>query len=103
MPAEDQWLRDLYKAVDEQFPISAEEGIAYDDLRQVLAKHIAHLLDKDFQRLISILYRIDVSEEKLKDQLAKNTGRDAAIIISDLIMERMLQKIKTRQQYKRQS
>ena len=66
--------------------------------RQLLAA-ISDLLDHDFTALVNLLYRVDVSEEKLKLLLKDNPGTDAAEIISHLIVERQLQKIKNRQAF----
>jgi len=66
-----------------------------------LADKINELIQNDFQKLIAILYRLDVNEEKLKHLLRDNTGSDAGTIIADLIIERQIQKIKSRQQFRR--
>ena len=50
---------------------------------------------------MGILYRIDVNERKLKYLLQENVGEDAAFIIADLIIERQIEKIKSRQQFSR--
>jgi hypothetical protein len=68
--------------------------------KQVLIDHINDLLQHNFQKLVSLLYRLDVSETKLRSLLDNNEGRDAADIITDLIIERQLQKIKSRQQFR---
>jgi hypothetical protein len=64
--------------------------------------HLKHLIDElienDFSRLVQVLYRIDISETKLKDLLRKNTETDASIMIADLIIERQIQKIEARNQ-----
>jgi hypothetical protein len=70
-----------------------------EEMHRRLAIYINDLIERDFQKLISILYRLDVSEEKLKSLLLKNEGEDAGIIIAHLIIERQLQKIKSRQQF----
>ena len=69
--------------------------------KQILADKINELLISDFQRLVSILYRMDVSESKLKLLLKENPNIDGGIIIADLMIERQLQKNKSRQQYKK--
>jgi len=46
-----------------------------------------------------ILYRVDVSEKTLKINLHKQE-RDPGIIIAEMIIERQLQKNKTRNQFK---
>lgn len=61
---------------------------------------INELINKDFERLISLLYRIDINEKDLKSLLKENNSTDSAVIIASLIIERQLQKIKSRQQLK---
>ena len=67
--------------------------------KKQIADRINDLIQTDFQKLISLLYRLDVSEEKLKHLLKENTGADAGLIITDLIIERQIEKIKSRQQF----
>ncbi len=68
--------------------------------REWLASIINDLLNNNFQRLISILYRIDVNETKLRTLLAEHQDINAGTIIADLLIERQLQKIKTRSSFK---
>jgi hypothetical protein len=67
--------------------------------RQALIEKINDLINNDFQKLVSILYRMDVSEIKLKQLLTENPGTNAAIIISDLMIERQAEKIRSREQF----
>ena len=69
-----------------------------DDFQQILTKLIRHLLDNDFENLINGLYRIDVSEEKVK--LAMSSTADVAEQIAMLIIEREMQKVVTREKYR---
>ncbi len=68
--------------------------------RQALAAKINELLLGNFQQLISILYRMDVSEAKLRLLLKENPGTDAGLIIADLVIERQAQKIKSRREFR---
>ena len=63
-----------------------------------LAKAIQHLIDTDFEKLMHILYRIDVNENKVKQAfgLEKDVARELAI----LVIEREKQKVITRSKYK---
>ncbi|MBS1573757.1 MAG: hypothetical protein JST09_00520 [Bacteroidetes bacterium] len=70
-------------------------------LRPVLAAYINQLLDKNFEKLINLLYRLDVNENKLKQLLKDNADIDAALLIADLIIERQLQKIRVRNEFKK--
>ena len=69
-------------------------------VREELVFFINYLLLNDFNRLVNVLYRVDVNESKLKHLLKENQGFDAVNIITDLIIERELQKIRSRQEYR---
>lgn len=79
--------------------ITLPENISIEELQKQLAIHINHLIKNDFEKLIAYLYRVDVSEQKLKLLLQQFPGEDAGNIIAQLIIERQQQKIKTRQQF----
>lgn len=66
--------------------------------RENLAAYIRNLINSDFQKLISILYRLDVSEKKLKNLLAQ-TNSDAGFVIADAIIERQSEKIISRKNF----
>jgi len=91
---------DLIPILRQSMEIDLPENISFDLLKEQLSSHINFLIQSDFQKLVSILYRVDVSESKLKHLLKENTGYDAANIIADLIIERQLQKIKSRQEHR---
>jgi hypothetical protein len=71
-------------------------------LIEVLAEGVNHLIQADFSRLLNILYRIDISEQTLKENLEKQPEKDAGTLIAELIVERQLQKQKMRAQFKTQ-
>ena len=66
-----------------------------------LVKFIDDLVNKDFNRLLRILYRVDVSEEKLKLRLDQN--KDATFtsveVIAQLLFEIEQEKIVSRAKY----
>lgn len=70
------------------------------ELTELLAVQVNRLLQTNFEQLVNLLYRIDVSEKALKQLLAQHPKADAGYLIATLIIERQLQKMKTRQQYK---
>ena len=61
---------------------------------------INDLIKEDFSKLVQLLYRIDVSEAKLKNVLKEHPNEDAGKIIAHLILERQEQKRKSREQFK---
>ena len=68
--------------------------------RKKLADKINELISTDLQQLIAVLYRMDVSENKLRSLLKENPGTDAGLMIADLMIERQAQKIRSRQQFR---
>ncbi len=82
---------------DFNLEISVNEVSSVEDFQQKLSKLIQHLLDNDLERLINCLYRIDVSEEQVKLAM---TGNNVAEQIALLIIEREMQKVITRENYK---
>ena len=92
---------EFIKSLNNDLAIALPESISYDELQKLLAAHINHLIKNDFEKLIAYLYRIDVSEQKLKLLLQQYPSEDAGNIIALLIMERQEQKIKTRQLFSR--
>ena len=70
---------------------------------ELLAEKINELLTHDFQKLISILYRMDVSENKLRKLLVENQNMDAGLIIANLMVERHIQKLKSREHYRQEN
>ena len=82
-----------------QVVLAADEVTVNDPaLFQNLCAYINDLIAHDFERLVSILYRIDVNEKKIKQMLQEQQGVDAAETIAGLIIERQLQKLKSRRE-----
>ncbi|WP_310991646.1 hypothetical protein [Aequorivita marina] len=69
----------------------------YEQLKRELAKYLTYLLTNDFNKLISVLYRIDISQEKAMAKLAENAQKESAgDTLARLIIERQLKKVITR-------
>jgi hypothetical protein len=68
--------------------------------RTALIQLINEWIIKDFQKLLLVLYRLDVSEKKLTQLLAEKKGIDAANIIAALIIERIAAAKASREKYK---
>ena len=68
-------------------------------LRQQLEACINALITTDFNRLVQLLYTVDVPEQKLKTALREQPEQDAAHLIADLILNRTAEKARSRQQF----
>lgn len=70
-----------------------------DHIREQIIALVNTLINKDFHSLLQLLYQIDVSENKIRSCLQNDTDKLSADIIADLIIERQLQKIKSRKAF----
>ena len=61
-----------------------------------LSLEIDRLIVEDFPKLVYILYRLDVSETKLREMLDKYVYEDAGYVIAQLVIDRELQKAEQR-------
>ena len=93
---------EIINLLRKELSIDLPENIVLNEAAIILTAHINQLIQTDFQKLVFILYGIDVNETRLKKILKENPGEDSGRIIADLIIERQLQKIKSRQQFSQQ-
>ncbi|MEP7107680.1 MAG: hypothetical protein ABI760_06845 [Ferruginibacter sp.] len=90
---------ELVKEINKNMAIVLPDEISPDELEIQLGSCINQLIQTDFQKLLILLYRIDISEPKLKQLLIQHPDEDAGKIIAALIIERQLQKIESRRQH----
>ena len=88
-----QWLRD---SITSPVPVLRTEA----ELLRWLTLYCDELLRNDFPGLVQLLYRVDVSEHKLKYLLKTSRGEDAGGIMARLILERVEQIILSRKKYR---
>ncbi|MDQ6755482.1 MAG: hypothetical protein M3004_00950 [Bacteroidota bacterium] len=85
----------LEKQLNTIFP----ENTSFENMHQKLSMFINDLIQNDFPKLINVLYKVDVDEKRLKKILKENADEDSSSLIARLIIERELQKIKTRKRF----
>ena len=83
-----------------ELAIDSAEAFSLEELTERLVNYINWLIQNDFQKLVNLLYKVDIQENKLRSVLRSNPGENAAELIAQLMIERQMQKIKTRQDYK---
>lgn len=89
-------IQDLNRS--EEWALSERLTIA--QLEEWLAETLNEWVRSDFNRLMLFLYRVDISESRLKSLLSENTSEDAGTIMARLVIERLWQKIETRRQFR---
>lgn len=87
-------LAPLEERLEAGGPVSLAEVKAY------LIEHITRLLDRNPAMLLSILYRIDVAEGDVKRVFEEAAPPRVPDELADLIIERQLQKVRTRRQHR---
>jgi hypothetical protein len=95
----DNHEQQLILELKKDLPVEPADKISLGEIRKKLAIHVNDLINHDFEKLVSLLYRIDVNEAKLKHLLQENKNKDAGDLIAQMIIERQLQKIKTRNEF----
>lgn len=94
---------------DKLFPSEVTDsiGLQFDqelmlpghDFRSLLSEAVNRMISNDFTRLLNILYRLDVSEEKIKVAVSASTEQPASDLIADLIIKRQLEKYHSRKSF----
>jgi hypothetical protein len=64
-----------------------------------LEQYINYLINEDFNRLVQLLYTVDVDEQKLKSILLLQPEQNAAQIITRLIVLRQQEKEQSRRRW----
>lgn len=70
-----------------------------EDKKKELAAYLNELLINDFAALVQVLYRVDVSEQKLKTALKENPEADAGDLLAELLIRRQKEKGISRQTF----
>ena len=91
--------KELIRQLNPEFSLSLPEDITLQQLQNELACYINQLISENFEKLVNLLYRLDVSEHKLKKLLLDGTTEEAGQIIAALIIERQIQKERSRREY----
>lgn len=72
-----------------------------EEIKRKLRTVIDQLLEKDFERLLNAMYRLDIDESKFKQVLSGMYGNDVSGKLAEIIIERELRKVETRKHYQR--
>lgn len=103
----DKLLPMLFELLNKDFALSQRNlpaNIDYnrelEELRKFLAERVNTLMNEDFDRFVNSLYRIDIQENKIRKVFNDKSNPDLSGKIADLIIERQLQRAKTRLMYK---
>jgi hypothetical protein len=77
----------LLQEWQEALPAERKEAI-----KTCLAQYLNQLLLHDFGALVQVLYRVDVSEARVKQVLKQHPDTDAGDLLADLLIQRQEEK-----------
>lgn len=80
-------------------PAVNNEEEKFQAFRKLLIERIEELAEKNMDKLMWLLYRVDVNERKLHATLKETPPENFAPVIADMIIERQIQKIKSRKEF----
>jgi len=83
-----------------EIDFSGQAALAYDELFDQLTRHVAYLLDHNYEKLMSLLYQIDLGQKELQEAGQTNTYSTVAELIAHMILERELKKVLMRTYFK---
>lgn len=83
--------------------LKIKDVTSFEDLKRYLAEKISLMMDKNFELLLSSLYRIDISEEKINNLFSGSNRDFIPEKLAEFIIERQMQKIYYRNLYRKQS
>lgn len=79
--------------------IELEYTANMEDLEQYLTAEIVYMLQYEMEKLLSLLYRMDVKEQYVKAAFAQNDPKQIAPLLAKQIINRELQKIESRKRF----
>lgn len=85
---------------EEETALKLRDDLTKNDLKSHLQNVIALYIESDFHALVNIFYRLDIHEQKFNAIMDTQMGDELTSNLADLVLEREIQKAKTRLEYR---
>lgn len=82
------------------FEMESIPHLTEEDLLNALSEHVEYMMKYRMEVLLSTLYRLDVSEEKVEKAMSLNTILPPNVGIAQLIIDRQRRRLQTKATYK---
>jgi hypothetical protein len=93
-------ISNTFNRFDLELPLNPSDIENLNQLKYYLTEKLKDMLENNFNLLVNTLYRIDVNEQKLNELFGGKNRVSIPTTLTDLIIERQLQKIHFRRRYK---
>jgi hypothetical protein len=74
----------------------------YEQLKTLLTEQLVYMLHHEMEKLMGILYRIDVREKDVKQAFAQNNPKLIAPLLAESIIAREIEKAQSRRDHSTQ-
>ncbi len=98
MTIEEKLLND-FEINAELLPVLNDQQQQFNAFRQLLIQRIEELAERNMEHLMWLLYRVDVSEQKLKEALQNHPPASFASVMADAIIQRETEKAESRKKF----
>ncbi|RME95792.1 MAG: hypothetical protein D6772_12715 [Bacteroidetes bacterium] len=79
---------------------TTEKILSEEELLQLLADEVDHLIERRMEWLLSLMYRMDIEEARVQAALSPHAAEPANVGLARLILARQQQRVHTKQTYK---
>ena len=93
-------MTNLHHALVQSWQIDSTTGLTHHAFLDALADRVAAMLKHNLDRLASAMYTLDVDEARFNAALALPGNDATARAVAELILEREIQKMVSRQKYR---
>ena len=81
--------------------LAIQPDITYEQLEALLAQKLEDMISNNFQQFVLLLYKIDVSENKVREIFGPDVAADAYHKLAAVLIERQQQKVISRKATKK--
>ena len=92
-------LSQLHKALISNWAVSENTELSMHELLEALSLRVQYLYDRDFDKLTTAMYTLDVDESRFNAALDLPELEDKSKAVARLILQREVQKMDTRMLY----
>ncbi len=85
---------------DLQIENVTEATFSEQELLQWLANQVAYLMENRLEFLMSLMYRLDVPEAKVREALSLTQEKATNVVLAELILNRQKERLFTKQYFK---
>lgn len=91
--------QEVYSIISANFDLAPGNMLSFEQIHRILTIRIHELLEKNVEKLVFILYRIDVGQKRTDEIFNNPSKEEIASLLATAVIERQLEKVKTRRKY----